>query len=221
MGSTSIANHVWRPITFGGHSCSAAGGESCLAGGGQSCSATGGGSGRATGGWRSASVGGRRRFVDGGLVVIAISLATSDVQEGLASGQFPMVGLETKKAVILNEWAFEHGLLPMGVQLLWFEGKAVPITRPQITDAYYGHCKYKGSAPIFATSPLHLEPLMQRAAEAVAAGLPSDLTMLMRRLRVYKFTVQTQAPADQLPPCGKCFASFVLEGEAAYCVRRQ
>jgi hypothetical protein len=28
------------------------------------------------------------------------------VQEGLASGQFPLLGLESKKAVILNEWNF-------------------------------------------------------------------------------------------------------------------
>ena len=144
------------------------------------------------------------------------------VQEGLATGQFPMVGLETKKAVILNEWNFEYGPLPMSTQLLWFEGKPVPITRPQITDAYYGHCKYKGSAPLFVTSPLKtLEPLMERASEAIAGGLPSELTMLMRRLRVYKFTARTQAPAQQLPPCARCFAAFVFQGEAAYCQRGQ
>ena len=142
------------------------------------------------------------------------------VQEGLASGQFPLLGLESKKAVILNEWRFLGSVLPLGVQLLWLEGKAVPITRPQISDAYYGHSKYRGTAPVFITTPLkHLQPLLDEAARAVGTGQPSELTMLMRRLHVYKFGARIQAPQQQLHPCGACFAQFVFEGEAVYCQR--
>jgi hypothetical protein len=139
------------------------------------------------------------------------------VQEGLASGQFPLLGLESKKAVILNEWNFLSSALSRAVQLLWFEGKAVPITRPQITDAYFGHYKYKGTAPLFLTASLkHLQPIMEEARNAMAEGRPSEHTMLMRRLRVYQFTARTQAPQQQIQPCASCFASFVLEGEAVY-----
>ena len=46
-----------------------------------------------------------------------------------------------------------------------------------------------------------------------------ELTMLMRRLHVYKFGARIKAPQQQLHPCGACFAQFVFEGEAVYCQR--
>ena len=46
-----------------------------------------------------------------------------------------------------------------------------------------------------------------------------NLTMLMRRLHVYKFGARIKAPQQQLHPCGACFAQFVFEGEAVYCQR--
>ena len=142
------------------------------------------------------------------------------VQEGLATGSFPMLGLENKKAVILNEWRFNNAVLPLTTQLVWLEGKAVPIARPQNTDAHYGHCKYRGSAPIFITTPLkRMAPLIQEAEAAIRDGRTSELTMLMRRLRVYLFTRKTAPPSKQIMPCAACFAQFVLEGEAQWCQR--
>ena len=137
--------------------------------------------------------------------------------QGLATGQFPLLGLESKRAVVLNEWRFDASVLPLSVQLLWFEGKAVPITRPQGTDAYYGHYRYKGSAPIFVTTPLKaLQPVLDEAEAAIAEGQASDLTMLTRRLHVYKFTMRMPRPRRQLPRCAACFANFVLQGEEAW-----
>jgi hypothetical protein len=151
------------------------------------------------------------------LTPLAAVLGDEYVQEGLASGNFPMLGLENKKVVILNEWRFNNATLPMSMQLLWLEGKAVPLARPQNSDAFCGHCKYKGSAPIFITMPLkRLEPLMAEANTAMTQGLPSELTMLMRRLRVYKFTRAAPKPPTQLPPCASCFAQFVIEGDAMW-----
>jgi len=142
------------------------------------------------------------------------------VQEGVASGSFPLIGLENKKDVILNEWKFNNSVLPLTTQLVWFEGKAVPISRPQGTDAYYGHCKYRGTAPIFITAAMKwLQPLMQEAENARLAGTASELTMVMRRLKVYEFTQRSAAPARQIAPCAHCFAQFVLQGEAACCTR--
>ena len=46
-----------------------------------------------------------------------------------------------------------------------------------------------------------------------------ELTMLMRRLHVYKFGARIKAPQQQLHPCGACFAHFVFQGEAVYCQR--
>ena len=52
------------------------------------------------------------------------------------------------------EWAptSQPAALPLSTQLLWFEGKPVPITRPQNHYIEYFLCK--GTAPIFITMPL-------------------------------------------------------------------
>ena len=123
--------------------------------------------------------------------------------------------------MLLNEWHFNSRIVPLSTQLLWFEGKAVPIARPQNSDAHYGHHKYKGTAPIFVTAPLkRLGPLIEEAEAATAAGATSELTMLMRRLRVYKFIHKTPPPPRQMKGCGCCFAQFVLEGEMLWDQRR-
>ena len=154
------------------------------------------------------------------LAPIVEVLGEDYVQEGVASGNFPLVDIENKKAIILNEWKFNSSILPLGLQLLWFEGKAVPVNRPQGSDAYYGHFKYKGTAPVFVTASLkHMEPLMKQAQMAMAQNQPSELTMLMRRLHIFKFTVRTAPPPQQMAPCKSCFAQFVLEGEACWCQR--
>lgn len=137
------------------------------------------------------------------------------VLQGLASGAFPMMDLPSKKAVILNEWKFNNALISLGAQLLWFEGKAVPITKPQNDrETGSGHCLYRGSAPIFITSPLEtLQPLIDQAEADRQNGRPSQLTMLMRRLHIYHFRMPCQPPRRQLDPCPSCFANFVMQGE--------
>ena len=141
------------------------------------------------------------------------------VLQGLASGAFPMVDMPSKKAVILNEWKFQSAPISLGTQLLWFEGKAVPITRPQNDrEAGLGHCLYRGSAPIFITSPLEtLQPLIDRADADRQNERPSQLTMLMRRLHIYHFRLPCKPPRRQLEPCPCCFANFVLQGEQEWC----
>ena len=138
------------------------------------------------------------------------------VLQGLASGAFPMMDLPSRKAVILNEWKFGSAPISFATQLLWFEGKAVPITNPQNDrEAGSGHCLYRSSAPIFITAPLDsLQPLIDQAEGARQTGRPSQLTMLMRRLHIYHFRTPCQPPRRQLPPCPSCFAHFVMEGEA-------
>ena len=34
--------------------------------------------------------------------------------------------------------------------------------------------------------------------------------MLLRRLKIYQFTVRLEAPERQLPHCARCFAQLVL-----------
>ena len=150
---------------------------------------------------------------------IGALLGEEYVLQGLASGAFPMMDLPSKKAVVLNEWKFNNGPISLGAQLLWFEGKTVPITKPQNdSEAGSGHCLYRGSAPIFITAPLKgLQPLIDQAEADRQSGRASQLTMLMRRLHIYRFCTPCQPPRRQLDPCPACFANFVLQGEEEWC----
>ena len=61
-----------------------------------------------------------------------------------------------------------------------------------------------------------MEKFMAEAERARSRGESSVAIMVLRRLKVYKFTQKIQAPTDQIPQCAACFASFVPEGEAAF-----
>ena len=115
------------------------------------------------------------------------------------------------------EWepTSQPAALPLSTQLLWFEGKPVPITRPQ--DHYIEYFLCKGTAPIFITMPLKKrEAFMNDAEEAAPPGLSSEATVVLKRLEVYKFGSKVPKPARQIPQCVCCFASFVFMGGAAW-----
>ncbi|CAK0856038.1 unnamed protein product [Prorocentrum cordatum] len=80
---------------------------------------------------------------------------------GWAGGQFCLHGLDKATVAVLDEWIFIDEDLPLSIQLLWLEGKPVPITMPQ--NQHVGHKVYMGSAPIFVTCP-----------ETALAGLLSE-----------------------------------------------
>ena len=146
------------------------------------------------------------------LFPIPAVLGDEYVQGHTNSGSFPLLGLEGKKIVILDEWRFAASALPLGIQLLWFEGKPVPLARPQ--GEYIGHLMYRGTAPIFITCPQkRLDKLYSEAAAARSAGVSSEATMLLRRLKVHYFNVPLPTPLAQIPACAACFANFVFQGE--------
>ncbi|CAK0902955.1 unnamed protein product [Prorocentrum cordatum] len=127
------------------------------------------------------------------------------VQERPGGTQFCLHGLDKAKAAMLDEWMFIDEDLPLSIQLLWLEGKPVPITMPQ--NQHVGHKVYMGSAPIFVTCP-----------ETALAGLSSESSqrpqgqagMLLRRLKLYLFTVPIpKPPAPKLVPCPRCFSTLV------------
>ena len=134
------------------------------------------------------------------------------VQGTPQANAYPLLGLETKRVVLLDEWAFDGVCIPTPTQLLWFEGKGVPIMRPQNKD-YEGHLLYKGTAPISVTcAQKDLGPIAARAEAATAAGHASHDTMLMRRLHVVGFSVKLPMAAGvHVTECGRCFAQLLLE----------
>lgn len=131
------------------------------------------------------------------------------VQRRPAGGQFPLLGIHEKKVSILDEWSFSDDDLPMGLQLLWYEGKGVPVSRPQNVPGQSGHSMYKGSAPVFVTAP---ETAVTRLCAAAAGAPTGEACMLLRRLKLFVFTVPIPAPAaPRIKPCPRCFARFVTE----------
>ena len=112
---------------------------------------------------------------------------------------------------ILDEWTFDESTLPLATQLLWLEGKAFPVTRPQSNNA--GHYLYEAPALVFITcSEKHLEPILEKGRSAAAMGLASEHTMLVRRLRIYGFSQQLpMATGARAPECGACFARMIME----------
>ena len=124
-------------------------------------------------------------------------------------GSFPLLGLERRKAVLLDEWAFDTSVLALSTQLLWYEGKPFPLTRPQNKE-FNGHLLYQGTAPIFVTcKEKELEPIIAKAREAAQLGRPSEWTMLLRRLRIFTFAVPFPVSTRKIPECATCFARFL------------
>ena len=67
------------------------------------------------------------------------------------------------------------------------------------------------------TTPLkRMDKFIMEAERAQRSGESSVATMVLRRLKLYKFTQKLRAPVDQIPQCAACFASFVLEAESVF-----
>ena len=93
-------------------------------------------------------------------------------------GSFPLLGLESKRVVVLDEWRFNERVIGMSTQLLWFEGKPLLLPQPQNTGST-GHLLCRGSAPIFAiTKRQFLETLEREAKAAEAADAASAITQV-------------------------------------------
>ena len=93
--------------------------------------------------------------------------------------RLPLLGLETKKVVLLDEWSFtaDHGV-SLNTQLSWVEGKPAPIARPQHTSLYECHLMHRGTAQAFvARKEKEMNLILQAAEQAIRAGTPTDATM--------------------------------------------
>ena len=88
------------------------------------------------------------------------------LQESPQPGNCPLLGLEEKSVVLLDEWRLDESVLRLATQLLWYEGKPFPISRPQNHSGTVGHMAYQGSAPIFVTTKAGDLLCIQDAADA-------------------------------------------------------
>ena len=126
-------------------------------------------------------------------------------------GNFPLMDLPYAKVVFLDEFRFDPEVISWATLCLWFDGSAVPLGRPQNVPGESGNMTYKGSAPIFVTTKLpDLESLEYNAQINPVTGEPwdADASMLLRRLKIYKFRVRIQKP-PKFKFCARCFAHFL------------
>ena len=136
----------------------------------------------------------------------------AQVQARPPSGNFSLLGIENAKVALLDEWRFMAENLPLPLQLLWMEGKPVPVCQPQNDRGQSGHSLYEGTAPVFITGQEDAVVALTRIAAVQSLG---DASMLLRRLRTYTFTVPIPKPAlPRIKPCPRCFACMVC-AEAA------
>ena len=106
--------------------------------------------------------------------------------------------------------------------MLLFDGSAVPCARPQNTPGVAGNMLYTGTSPIFITTKLSdILRMEQQACAGQGTGQPMDAnaSMLLRRLRVYRFSQQVVAPRGRIPFCGHCFATYVFRHANMRCVQ--
>ena len=133
------------------------------------------------------------------------------VQERPAGGDFSLLGLDGKKVAVLDEWMFQAEDLPLPMQLLWLEGKPVPICTPQ--NHQLGHGVYHGTAPIFITTP---QDALAGLSTTSAEQPRGHAGMLLRRLKVFVYTVPVPKPrAPRVNPCPRCFARLVRTAASA------
>ena len=115
---------------------------------------------------------------------------------------FPLLGLETCRLALLDDWRFNEDLVSYNIQLLWFEGKSFVIARPQ--NQHSGHLRYVSDAPVFITT-------LESDITTLKVGLQQgDLDMMAKRLRVFSFHKKVVNPDRSIPACPRCFASFLM-----------
>ena len=98
---------------------------------------------------------------------LAAVLGEDYVQEGLATGQFPLLGLESKRAVVLNEWHFNASILPLPVQLLasptsssFTSVKCKPVRRATLGQVWLAQVWQWSPQPTAPASHSFSRPLM-------------------------------------------------------------
>ena len=115
---------------------------------------------------------------------------------------FPLMGLESCRLALLDDWRFGEDILSYNVQLLWFEGKPVIIARPQ--NQCSGHLRYKGDDPIFIST---LETNLLRVHKGLEHG---DVAMMLKRLKIFRFSAKLENVDRTIPSCPKCFADLLF-----------
>ena len=128
------------------------------------------------------------------------------------SGNFKFLDLLMAKIAFLDDYRFDPDILFWGSLCFWFDGSDVPVGRPQIDKGFIGNCTYKGSAPIFVTTKLSDLQALEAAAAInpeTSAPFDADASMLLRRLKTYRFKQRVAKPTGTLKFCGHCFAELV------------
>ncbi|CAJ1392243.1 unnamed protein product [Effrenium voratum] len=78
---------------------------------------------------------------------------------------------------------------------------------PQNSSQYNGHLLYKAR---LRSSRKTWGPSLPKAEVARAQGVPSEHTMLLRRLKIYRFVKPLPPSSKHITECARCFSNVVL-----------
>ena len=128
------------------------------------------------------------------------------------AGNFPLPESMGCQIAFLDEYRFDPDVISWATQCLWFDGSAASVGKPQDVRGMTGNMTYTGSAPIFITTKLEdLKELEYHAQIYSCTSVPwnADASMLLRRLKCYKFFCRAPMPRGKMEFCAHCFANPV------------
>ena len=120
-----------------------------------------------------------------------------------SNSSFAWVGAEQAEVIFLNDFRWSHQVISWNDFLLLLEGEDVHLPTPK--SHFSKDVLFDKDSPIFATSK-HERMLIRN-------GTIDERETKMMRVRWRIFTLYSQIRESEqvdVPPCGKCFASFVL-----------
>lgn len=129
-----------------------------------------------------------------------------DTFESPEAGSFPLVGLEQKEAVLIEDFRWEQGkeLLPFDTMLRWLEGIRFMLKRPK--GQFAKDLLYTKDSPMFFTGPRRLVRYIGGRVDDVDTGM-FDL-----RFVYFVFKSKIEKPDRKIVKCPACWAALILEG---------
>ena len=120
-----------------------------------------------------------------------------------ASRSFAWVGAETAEILFLNDFRWSSQIIPWHDLLLLLEGQLVHLAAPKTHFA--SDLVLDGTCPVFATGKHTLVSIKGGQVDE------TETEMMNVRWRAFHFHAQiAEEHQRSIPPCGSCFAKFIL-----------
>ena len=131
----------------------------------------------------------------------------------VGKGNFPLQGIFGKKVCVLQDVRVNTFKLGFDSLLVWWEGEKFPVPLPQ--NKHDGDKEYVDKAPVFITAGSKFR-IPRKEAETLQVSEDVQNDMMDARFSYYYFPRTLLAHQKvEVPPCPRCFASWLLGSPAA------